>query len=355
MARIALITDTHFGVRNDSRTFSKYFEKFYDNVFFPYLEENNIKTIIHLGDVFDRRKYINFQTLHEARRFFFEPLRKYDVHCILGNHDTSFKNTNEVNSPELVLKDYPNINVYKSARDVTVDGITLAMLPWVCSENYVESMNYLAQTKAQLLFGHLEIKGFEMHLGSVSDTGFDENLFRKFDMVFSGHFHHRSTRENIFYLGSPYENTWADYNDDRGFHIFDTDTRELTFVKNPYSIHHKVHFDDSDRDEMDEKVTNTDWSYLANSFIKIVIKERNDSFLFDRFIDKIEQFHPADISYVDNTIDLMFQDEINDDDIEDTPSIISSMVTSVPKQAVRDPLLSLMLNLHRTAVSQSSM
>jgi DNA repair exonuclease SbcCD nuclease subunit len=353
--KVCLITDTHLGARNDSRNFSKYFEKFYTEVFFPYLEDNDITRIIHLGDIFDRRKYINFQTLHESRRWMFEPMRKYEVDLIIGNHDTSFKNTNDVNSPDLVLRDYPNIKVHSEATDIEIDGTCLAILPWVCSDNYLDSMEFLGKTRSQLLFGHLEIQGFEMHAGSVSDTGFDENLFKKFDMVFSGHFHHRSTRGNIHYLGSPYEMTWSDYADARGFHVFDTDTRELTFVQNPYSIFHKVFYDDSNREAVEGRIADNDFEHLANTFVKVVVKDRTDPFLFDRFVEKIEAVQPIDLTFIDNTMDMMFQEDISDDDIEDTASIISTMVTSVPKESVRKPLLALMNELHTTAVNQSSM
>lgn len=353
--KVCLITDTHIGARNDSRNFSKYFEKFYTDVFFPYLKDNDITRIIHLGDIFDRRKYINFQTLHESRRWLFEPLREYEVDLIIGNHDTSFKNTNDVNSPDLVLRDYPNIKVHSEAVDIDVDGTPLAILPWVCSDNYLESMEFLSKTRSQLLFGHLEIQGFEMHAGSVSDTGFDENLFKRFDMVFSGHFHHRSTRGNIHYLGSPYEMTWSDYSDARGFHVFDTDTRELTFVQNPYSIFHKVFYDDSVRELVEARIASNDFEHLANTFVKVVVKERTDPFLFDRFVEKIEAIQPIDLTFIDNTMDMMFQEDISDDDIEDTASIIATMVASVPKEAVRKPLLALMAELHTNAVNQSSM
>ena len=60
--KIALLNDTHFGARNDSPAFLDYFMRFYNEIFFPYLKDNNIKTLIHLGDVVDRRKFINFKT-----------------------------------------------------------------------------------------------------------------------------------------------------------------------------------------------------------------------------------------------------------------------------------------------------
>ena len=97
--KIALLNDTHFGVRNDSDAFRQHQVDFLENQFFPYLKEHKIKTLIHLGDVVDRRKFINHQTASTFRKVFFDKLwqEKIDTHIIIGNHDTYFKNTNEVN------------------------------------------------------------------------------------------------------------------------------------------------------------------------------------------------------------------------------------------------------------------
>ena len=112
--KVALITDTHFGARSDSIPFDNFFNKFYTEVFFPHLERDQIKTIIHLGDVFDRRKYINFNTLKKCKEYFFDRTADLgiDVHMIAGNHDTFFKNTNEVNALDLLLREYPNVITY---------------------------------------------------------------------------------------------------------------------------------------------------------------------------------------------------------------------------------------------------
>ena len=58
--RLAILNDTHAGVRGDMVEMAKYQGRFYNEIFFPYLLENDINHIIHLGDYFDRRKFINF-------------------------------------------------------------------------------------------------------------------------------------------------------------------------------------------------------------------------------------------------------------------------------------------------------
>ena len=75
--KIALLNDTHFGCRNDSPAFIEYQNKFYNELFFPYLQQYNIKSLIHLGDVVDRRKFINHNTAHNFKKVFWNRLDEY--------------------------------------------------------------------------------------------------------------------------------------------------------------------------------------------------------------------------------------------------------------------------------------
>ena len=100
--RIALLNDSHFGCRNDNPAFIEYQNRFYEEIFFPYLRDNGIRTLVHLGDVVDRRKFINHNTAWNFKKVFWNQLEDHgiDTHVILGNHDTYYKNTNEINSME---------------------------------------------------------------------------------------------------------------------------------------------------------------------------------------------------------------------------------------------------------------
>lgn len=350
--RIALITDTHWGARGDSPAFAEYFNRFYYEHFFPYLAANGISSIFHLGDIVDRRKYINFVT---ARH-----LRKFVKHCdasgirldvIVGNHDTSFKNTNEVNSMrELFDHSTYNINYYSDPTEVDIDGLSIAVLPWVCSGNYDESMQFLRDTNAQVLFGHLEIAGFEMYKGAVNDHGFDAKIFDKFDVVCSGHFHHKSTRGNINYLGAPYEMSWSDYNDPRGFHIFDTETRELTYVRNPLTMFNKIHYHDQDK-TLDE-VLSVDWDYYKGSYVKLIVHTKTNPYWFDMFVDKIEKAGVLDLQVVDDNLNLQLED---DGDIvseaEDTLTVLNKVVEQVDSRVDKKVLYNFLSTLYNEALS----
>lgn len=329
--KVALITDTHYGARGDNEGFHNFFEKFYLEQFFPYLKENNITEVIHLGDMFDRRKYINFVSLSRCRKYFFEPARNQNlrVHAIIGNHDTSYKNTNDINSPDLLLKEYTNIECYYEPAEVNIDGLEVAFLPWICSGNYTNTMDFIDSTRAQVAFGHLEITGFEMYRGAVNDHGFSGDIFNKFDMVMSGHFHHKSSKGNIHYLGCPYEITWSDWNDPKGFHIFDTDTRELTFIPNRYIMFNKIHYDDA-MDDMDS-VLNLDTSKLAGSMVKVIVREKNNPYWFDMFIDKIEKAGVLDLQVVEDNLYLNLEDDSDIiDEAEDTLTILRKYTEQFP-------------------------
>ena len=235
--KIAIITDTHFGARNDNQNFNEFFYKFYENVFFPTLEDRGIKTCVHMGDVVDRRKFISYKIANDFRNRFIKRFGELgiDLHIIIGNHDTYYKNTNEVNAmEELVGKDRHKI--YTDPEVVDFGDVPIQFIPWINAGNYDASMAALSRSPAAIAMGHLEINGFEMQKGFPMSGSYDKEIFRRFDTVFSGHFHHKSDDGQIFYLGPPYEIYWNDYQDPKGFHIFDTETRELERIVNPYGI-----------------------------------------------------------------------------------------------------------------------
>lgn len=351
--KIALITDTHFGARNDNPIFADYFAMFYRDCFFPYLERQGISTVIHLGDIVDRRKYINFVTARRLRRDFIDPCVNNGIklHVIIGNHDIYYKNTNEVNAMEELYSDrYSDVLFHSGPTVEYFDDLPIAFLPWICTDNYERSMEFLKTTNAQVLFGHLELAGFEMYKGSVNDHGFDAKIFSKFDVVCTGHFHHKSTRDNINYLGAPYEITWSDYNDPRGFHIFDTETRTLEFIENPFKIFHKIHYDDLNK-SMDEVVA-IDPSQYKNTIVKVIVRNKTNPFWFDMVIEKLERAGVLDMQVVEDHFYLNLED---DQDIvneaEDTITILNKFVDQMELNVDKKKLELLMQSLYNEALT----
>ena len=346
--KVAIITDQHFGARNDSIAFLDFYQKFYDNTFFPTLELHRIDTVLILGDTFDRRKYVNFYSLQRAKEMFFDKLEAMgvSVHMLAGNHDTYYKNTNDVNSPDLLLKEYNNINVMDSPTTITIDNTDICMMPWICPENYQESLDMIKDTKAEICMGHFEIAGFAMYRGMESHDGLSKETFDKFDLVFSGHYHHRSSDKHIHYLGNPYELTWQDYNDPRGFHLFDTDTRGLEFIRNPYTMFARIEYDDKETEPLD-----LDTYDLKDKYVKLVVLNKTDFYKFDKFTQKLYNKGCADIKIVEDMSD--YEDgEIGEEiSLEDTVSVLTHYIDSIETDVSKDNIKTFMRGLYNEAVN----
>ena len=346
--KVAIITDQHFGARNDSVGFLDFYEKFYDNTFFPKIDEEGIDTVLVLGDTFDRRKYVNFYALDRAKKMWFDKLeeRGIRVHMLAGNHDTYFKNTNDVNSPDLLLREYNNIDVIQSPETIVIDSVPICMMPWICPENYQESLDHMNTTKADICMGHFEIAGFTMHRGMESHDGLSKEIFNKFDMVFSGHYHHRSDDTHIFYLGNPYEITWQDYNDPRGFHLFDLETRKLEFIVNPYTMFSRIEYTDKDAEPIDLDALN-----LESKYVKLVVVNKTDYYKFDKFIQKLYTKGCADIKIVEDFSEYEDGDVGDEINLEDTASVLSNYIDSLQTDADKEKVKTYMRGLYTKAVN----
>jgi hypothetical protein len=338
--KIALITDQHLDGRKGSLAFWNFFQKFYDDVFFPTLEKEGIRTIIDLGDTFDNRKSMDFNTFHRVRENYFERLKPYNVHMLLGNHCTYYKNTNRINSPELLLENYANIRIYSEPTEVLMGKKVFLMLPWINKENQEEVFRRLETSEADICCGHLELNGFDMTPGMRMDHGMDPKLFHRFKRVWSGHFHHKSKKGNVQYLGNPYQMYWNDYKDPRGFHIYDTDTDKLTFVKNPYEIFHKFYYNDVENNYED-----FDASRFSDSFIKLIVEEKKNYSQFDTVLEKIYQSGAHDVKIVEVLVDSENDEDINVD-VKDTLTLLNEYIDDIDISVDRTELKRLMQSLY---------
>ena len=317
--KVAILTDSHYGAKKGSKHLHDYFELFYKNVFFPALEEHGVETVIHMGDAFDSRKSIDYQSLEWAKRVVFDPLKKYDVHMIVGNHDCYYKNTNNVNSPALLLKDYPNIKTYSSPTNTKVCGIDMTFIPWICSENYDETLKVIQKSKAKVAMGHLELKGFRVNKHLVMEEhGLEANLFSNFTKVFSGHYHTRSDNGTVFYLGNPYEMYWTDVNDTRGFHIFDTETLEHTPINNPYKLFYNIYYEDTPHQTFDARE-------YEKKIVKVIVRKKSNIKSFEKFIDKLYSCGIQELKIIEN-FEIQESEEFNIDEDENTISILNRYI-----------------------------
>lgn len=326
--KIALITDTHFGCRQDNISLLNHQTKFLRDQFFPFLEKEGIDTIIHLGDLVDRRRSINYNTAKVLREEFIEPWKDKKIIIIPGNHDSYHRNTIEVNALQELLTGYDNVEMVLTPTVYQFgNGYDILTVPWICDGNREDVFRALTNTQAEVVMGHLELNGFEMHKGVFCDHGLDRNIFKKFSLVCSGHFHHKSTYQNINYLGSPWQMTWADYGDTKGFHILDTVLHDLTFIENTDKLFHKIKYNDT---VPREELFDIDFSAYANSYVKIIVQERTNPYWFDQFVSSIEESDAIDVQVVEDHLNLNLESA---DDIinqaESTLEILSKSIKSI--------------------------
>jgi DNA repair exonuclease SbcCD nuclease subunit len=318
--KVAVITDTHYGARKGSKYLHDFFKKFYDDIFFPTLERENIKTVIHMGDAFDNRRSIDLQSLEWAKQVVFNRIAEMGItlHMIVGNHDTYFKNTNSVNSVGLLLKEYGNIKIYSEVEEVKLDKLKVLFVPWINQENEETTFKSIQNTSCTCAMGHLELNGFRAHRGHVMEDGMESELFEKFELVFSGHYHTRSNNGKIYYLGNPYEMYWNDVNDTRGFHIFDTETLEFEPINNPYKLFYNVYYEDTPYQTFDTR------DYVGK-IVKVIVKKKSDSKKFEKFIDKLYSSGIQELKIVEN-FEIHIDEDFEVEESENTISILNRYI-----------------------------
>ncbi len=341
--KVAVLGDTHWGARGDSLAFLQHFERFHAEVFFPYLERTGIKVIYHLGDLVDRRKYISHVVANRMRTAFVDRLGPYQLVIIPGNHDTPYRNSLEANAVRELLGARDNVHVVEQPQYISN---RVLLLPWICPAN--EQATKEAVIKARncnriIIMGHLELAGFQMQRGHVMEKGMDASEFAGFPLVLSGHYHHRNSHGDIHYLGSPYEITWADHDDEKGFHVLDLDTHELEFIPNPLRMHERLEFDD--RENMD-----ISFSDYHDKIVKVVVRHRDDTAGFDAFMRELENAGPASVQVMDDGLIQSINADQPIGDVQDTLDILMSHVGGVGDSVDKARLQELLGSLYQEAV-----
>ena len=347
--KIAILNDTHAGIRNSSDIFMDYQERFYNEVFFPHLLENDIKHILHLGDYYDNRKTVNFKALSHNRKIFLEPMRKHGItmDIIPGNHDVYYKNTNELNSLKELQGHYMNeVNLVLEPSVLNYDGVKVALIPWINQENEEDTLKFLSKCKADIVGAHLELQGFEMQKGMPCQDGMDKKHFDRFEMVLSGHFHAKSSQGNIHYLGSQMEFFWNDCNDAKYFHVFDTETRELEAIRNPITIFEKIYYDHENMNKF------KDLSYLDNKFVKLIVVNKGDPYEFERFVDRVQAQKIHELKIAEDFKEFIGEN-VEDENIsvEDTQTLVFNYIDAVNTDLDRDRIKKEVSDLMKEAQS----
>ena len=342
--KIAIITDQHFGARKNSKLFHDYFLKFYEDIFFPTLIKEGITTIVDMGDTFDSRKGVDFVSLEWAKNHYYDRLAELGitVHTIIGNHTAYYKNTNDLTGVGLFLREYDNVKIYPETEEVRLDKTKFLFVPWINPENQEKTFQLIEESDAPCVMGHLELNGFMATRGHFMENGMDSSIFDKFDKVYSGHYHMRSNKENIFYLGNPYEMYWNDVNDrERGFHLFDTDTLEHTPVNNPYQLFHHLYYEDTPHQMLDITKYN-------QKIVKVIVRKKSEPKQFEKYVDKLYSSNLAELKIVEN-FDFTEGEEFEADESEDTISLLNRYIQESEVDLDKSVITEILQDVYREA------
>jgi DNA repair exonuclease SbcCD nuclease subunit len=345
--KIAIVGDCHLGARNGSGHFSDYFNRFFSELLYPYCKKNGIKTILQLGDIFDNRTNLSYKAFHRCKDAWFSPLAEHgiEMHVLLGNHDICYRHTLEINSPELLLGEYENIHVIKEQTQLKFGNTTFDVIPWICDENHDHIMEFIKRKdRGMIALGHLELGGFPMSKGQASHEGMSASIFDQYSLVFSGHYHTRSEKGNIIYTGIPYEITWSDYADPKGFYVYDTIKNTYEFIRNPLTMFEKVQYQNG---------STVNITSLAGKIVKVIVGEKKDPVLYERWLDSIRLVSPYELSVIETQV-TQLEGELDDTiEIGDTSSLIKNYIDQIDTTVSKDDLNKYMQNLYAEALTYS--
>ena len=341
--KVAIITDQHFGFKKGSKLYLDYFQKFYDEVFFPTIEKLGITTVLDLGDTFDNRKGVDLYSLEWAKRNYFSRLasNKVSVISIVGNHTAYYKNTNDINTIDLLLREYDNIRILSECEQITVGNLDILFIPWINQENSARTYKMIKESKAKVAMGHLELNGFVATHGHTMEHGADFECYDKFKQVFSGHYHTRSNNGRIYYLGNPYEMFWNDVNDKRGFHIYDTETLKLKTIDNPNKLYKIINYNDTPRQLFK-------FSEYSGKIVKVIVRQKTSEKEYDMFMDALFNANPVDVKVIERTDDIIFGGDIVNQ-TEDTMTLLDNYVDDLETDLNKSRIKGLIKEIYQEA------
>jgi DNA repair exonuclease SbcCD nuclease subunit len=242
------------------------------------------------------------------------------------------------------------VNVIQECEVKEYDGFNIALVPWINPENYADAVDFLMSANASWCMGHFEFEGALMMPGMTCQHGLDHSYVKRFEKVLSGHFHQKSEFANIRYLGSQMQFTWSDYGDNKYFHIFDTDTQELSPILNPITMFEKSFY--NDEKETFETISNADYEKYKGKFVKVIVVNKENPYWFDTFLDKLHSANPLHVAVVDDNKHMDFYGDDDIEDIEDTLTILNNYIDGLEIQGKKKPLSDLMTSLYNEALDE---
>lgn len=346
-----LIGDLHFDASAGSEEVFNQQIKLFNEQIFPYMRENNINSIIQTGDITDNRTKISLNIQHRLKLELFDILEEYNytMFTILGNHDIFYKTNLSIYSMEIFEKAYKdNFTVIKNPTKLN----NLLLVPWLCTKEDEENMfTKIKEVNPKGIIGHFEISNFYVSKTYKAEHGIDSKLFKDIK-VFSGHYHLKQEEGNIHYLGTPFQDNWTSYGEQKFFYVIDDETLELEAIENISSAKHlKVYLNSEDKtclitDGITEdiyKISKLDYNIFNNTKVKIYIDKDNafNKKVIESILEKVLSYRIEVLEKIEEENIETKNEDFKDYDIKEAIStnLQNSYQRSVFEQIVNKSLI----------------
>ena len=353
--RVWFITDTHLGVRNNSNEWIEQIREYFFDWFFPLVRNNYKKgdVLIHLGDFFDSRQSINLKVLNLGIDVAveFSEIFQDGVYFIVGNHDIWGRTANDVNSLK-TIKWIPGITVFEEPKSVILNNKKFFFMPW--RKDHEEEISTLESSLPHdVLCCHTDIRGLKFNRYTTVETGANTEKFTKFGRVYSGHIHYAQKHDNINMLGSPYEITRSDMDNQKSITMLDLDTMEETVFINDFSPKFKKIFFsqilESTIDQLDPIFRNNFIDIMIDPImsLKAPLNILTDAITSQRSL----KFHPYDPDQSNNLSQQMIDADGRQFNVM---SFIKEYVSALDKdEETKEKLVNSINKLHQLVITQN--
>jgi hypothetical protein len=345
--------------------------EYYEKEFFPWCLKNNVKYVLSLGDIVHNRNVIDLWILQELKQRFFKWFddNNIQLHILIGNHCTYYKSSLETNFLAENVNEFTNTIVYSDPTIIKINKYTIAMMPWIIDEKQIKFPEAV-----DIVCGHFDVKNMLMVKGIYSSDGLDASIFKKYKYVFSGHYHIKSQKDNLHYVGTQYQLSWSDYNEEKGFYVLEDDYK-LKFIENKCTPKFlKLYYTSSIEDGVKLKVAGYKKKVVEVTKDEAIALGKNN--YFKLITDKITNQHELDLFYAslmnvtknDYKIEIINSNEIIEtfdfDEIEESISVdanthdlIKDCLQSITfeKNILKEDILSLFDELYKEALEFKSM
>lgn len=289
MSKYLLVGDSHWGISGCNQSMIQQNINIW-NYILEMAKSYNVEAIIDCGDFLDKRKEIDTNLLDIINKNVMEKLPCH-LYLTVGNHNLYFRDNSLVNNISIFQKMFPDkVTVIDK---VTTLG-TIDIVPWVNKDNYVEINDKIQNSLSLYCVGHFELTGFpfdKVRMATVNEERITKSLLsKKYKKVFSGHYHIRSEKDNILYVGTPHQLTWIDEGVEKYIYILDDLTGDLVELVMPFEMFKQIEIkEDNWKDYCNDE--------LKDKKVRIIYEDTFDSKLFNDIQTKFIQINP-DIQFI---------------------------------------------------------